>query len=152
MDKSNTGWEFSRISRTLTFMANNGEPEIVHFIRTGLDFENENSYHVIQEDVYGLKPDGEDFLMSSSDINTKFNINIDAEFEKRLNIDGHELSVEEIRTLINENLIEKNGAHTIDYPPSVDRSNWQTKAKFFNELNKIAKNNNIQIILNDTQK
>jgi hypothetical protein len=83
-DQPKLEWEFSRISKALTFKLGE-EPEIIHFIRTG--FRDIMTYHVIQEDGYETKPNGKDFLMTSDEIKEKFNIDIDKEFQERMKLE-----------------------------------------------------------------
>lgn len=49
-----------------------GEPEVVHFIKTGW----KNKYFVCEENAFETKPDGKDFLMTKEEIFQKFKIQL----------------------------------------------------------------------------
>jgi len=135
-------WEFSRISKALTFKLGD-EPEIVHFIRTGFT-TGEASYHVIQEDGYEIKPDGKDFLMRSSEIMKKFNIDIDAEFMEKLS--GRNMTDGELITLIEENLSEENDIHYVDMIALIQTVDYKYAKKLSGILAKYSKDKGITIM------
>ena len=94
-------WEFSRISKALTYRLGD-EPHIVHFIRTG--FTDKPTYHVIEEDAWESKPDGKDFVMDSVQIRSKFDIDIDLDFQKYMKLP--DISDDDINKLIDKHAEE----------------------------------------------
>lgn len=102
-------WKFMKISKAITYRLGE-EPEIVHFIKTGFS-SGEPTYHVVEEDAYGIKPDVHDRIYTSTQIKKKFDINIDTDF----NIIANDISDNELLEFIGKSLVMKNGIHHIDF-------------------------------------
>jgi hypothetical protein len=75
------------IPRKIISFQLSGEPEMVHFIKSGFTLPNGNSlYHVIEEDAYEIKPDGTDYLLDKEIILKKFGIDIEEEYNSNKEI------------------------------------------------------------------
>lgn len=70
-EKRIINWYFSSSPKIISFRFR-GEPEMIHFIKTGW----KDKYFVCQEDAYQIKPDGKDFLMTKEEIKQKFKIQL----------------------------------------------------------------------------
>lgn len=143
MESPVINWEFLRISKALTFKLGD-EPEVVHFIRTGFK-EEVQTYHVVQEDAFELKPDGKDYLMTSVQIKEKFGIDIDKEFEERLHLEDI-MSPEKVREIIKQSIVKDGSFYRFEYPSIVSDNDYQTKAYFYDELKNVSKEMGICII------
>lgn len=133
-------WKFMKISRAVTYRLGE-EPEIIHFIKTGFS-SGEPTYHVIQEDGYEQKPDGNDYLMTSTQIKEKFDIDIDNNFKAI----SHEISDGELMDFIGKSLIMKDGIHHIDFGEVLKIMDYSLIYRFCKMLSLYSQINGIPIV------